>query len=309
MQVYKTGIDLGGTKTEVAVLDAGGDIVYRKRVPTHRGAYAATLDTIRELLEGAERELDFEASSVGIAIPGSVSGVTGRIKNANSTWLNGKNLSRDLSQALQGRPVYLENDANCFALSEAVDGAGQGYRVVWGLILGTGSGSGIVIDGKTQEGRHGLGGEWGHNSLPWQTEEDKAMISKMQCYCGFSDCVELFVSGTGFERAYAFLASGEVRPSLKGPQIMELCSGGDLTAVAAFEAYLSRLARAIAATVNVLDPDVIVLGGGMSNVDELYSRLPEAIVPYIFGHEFSTPIVKARYGDSSGVRGAAWLNP
>ena len=156
--MYKTGIDLGGTKTEVAVLDAGGDIVYRKRMPTHRGSYAATLDTIRELLEGAERELDFEASSVGIAIPGSVSGVTWRIKNANSTWLNGQNLSRDLSQALQGRPVYLENDANCFALSEAVDGAGQGYRVVWGLILGTGSGSGIVIDGKTQEGRHGLGG-------------------------------------------------------------------------------------------------------------------------------------------------------
>lgn len=181
--------------------------------------------------------------------------------------------------------------------------------MVWGLILGTGSGSGIVIDGKTQVGRHGLGGEWGHNPLPRQTEEDKTMNSKMQCYCGFSDCVELFVSGTGFERAYAFRASGEVRPSLKGPQIMELCSGGDLTAVAAFEAYLSRLARAIAATVNVLDPDVIVLGGGMSNVDELYSRLPEAIVPYIFGHEFSTPIVKARYGDSSGVRGAAWLNP
>lgn len=312
MQHYTLGVDLGGTKTEVIVLDDSGKEHFRKRVSTVKGSYEDTIKTISSLVEEAQSVLGQECA-LGIAIPGTVSSKTHTIKNANSYWLNGHDLQADLAVSLHkpASQIFLENDANCFALSEATDGAGKDGNVVWGLILGTGSGTGLVVNRSILRGRNLLTGEWGHNPLPWITEQELALWKDVQCFCGQQNCVETFVSGTGLEREYAKRV-GTFTPELKvypasSKQIMELVSQQDPIAQESFATYVSRLGRAIAQYVNFLDPDVIVLGGGMSNIDPLYELLPSAIMPYIFGGEFDTPIVKAKYGDSSGIRGAAWL--
>lgn len=314
-QALTFGVDLGGTKTEIIALKAGTEL-FRERVATVKGSYADTIKTIAGLVRAAHSALNLEASvpvPFGIAIPGAVSATTHVIKNANSYWLNGHDLQGDLSEALQQprNSIFLENDANCFALSEATDGAGEQGKVVWGLILGTGTGSGVVHNKELIRGRNLLTGEWGHNSMPWLTPEEIQMWVPVQCFCGKQYCLETFVSGTGLERDYA-IRSGAFKTedkvfAVNGKEIMQRRASGEELAQISFKAYVNRLARAIANYANFLDPDVIVFGGGMSNVDELYELLPQAIQPYIFGGEFSTPIVKAKYGDSSGGRGAAWL--
>jgi len=296
----KIGIDLGGTKIEVAALDEQGAMLLRERTPTPKNDYQATVEAIAGLVELAERRTGLEGS-VGIGIPGTLSPRTGLVKNANSVWLNGQPLKEDLQRRL-ARPLQLANDANCLAVSEAVDGAGAGAQVVLALILGTGAGAGIALGGKAHGGGNGIGGEWGHNPLPWRSELEGDPIP---CYCGHDDCVETYVSGTGFCRDYQLLSGDK----LGGAAIIERLEQGDAIATRAMARYLDRLGRAIAAVVNILDPDVIVLGGGMSNVQRLYTELPGRIEPWVFGGEFDTPIRQAQHGDSSGVRGAAWLWP
>lgn len=312
MAQFTLGVDLGGTKTEIIVLDQNGVEHFRKRVATVKGSYADTLKVIKGLVFDAQ-DVVKQDCPLGIAIPGTVSYKTQKIKNANSYWLNGQNLRQDLAVALNKAPeqIFLENDANCFALSEAMDGAGMHGRVVWGLILGTGSGTGIIVNKQILQGRNLLTGEWGHNPLPWISSEEERAWQDVSCFCGQRNCIETFVSGTGLERDYA-KRKGTFSPEQKvyahsSKEIMELVHKQDPIAQRSFDAYVSRLGRAIAQFVNFLDPDVIVLGGGMSNIDELYTLLPDAIKPYIFGGEFDTSIVKAQYGDSSGIRGAAWL--
>jgi fructokinase len=297
----RIGIDLGGTKIEVLALDDQGRELHRRRVPTPRHDYAAIVAAIAGLVRGAESELGV-TGTVGVGIPGSISPATGLVKNANTTVLIGHPLDKDLEAAL-GRPVRLENDANCFALSEAVDGAAAGAGVVFGLIIGTGAGSGIVIDGKVLRGRHLIGGEFGHNPLPWPTVDE--VVEAPACYCGQNGCLETWVSGTGFAEDYR-RATGEAVPA---PEIAALAMTGHAAARASYDRYVSRLARGLAHVVNLIDPDVIVAGGGMSNVTSLYTDLPRAMRPYVFSDSCTTPIVKARHGDSSGVRGAAWLWP
>lgn len=297
----RIGVDLGGTKIEVLALDDQGRELVRRRTPTPRHDYREIVTAIAGLVEAVEQEVG-EAGTVGVGIPGAVSPATGLVKNANTTVLIGHPLDRDLADAL-GRPVRLENDANCFALSEAVDGAAAGQGVVFGLIIGTGAGSGIVIDGKVLRGRHLIGGEFGHNPLPWPSVEE--VVEAPACYCGQRGCLETWVSGTGFAADYA-RATGKAVPA---PQVAAMVAAGDGEARAAYGRYVSRLARGIAHVVNLIDPDVIVLGGGMSNVLSLYDDVPPAMRAYVFSDAFTTPIVKAKYGDSSGVRGAAWLWP
>lgn len=301
------GIDLGGTKTEIIALDQGGVEVYRKRVHTDPRSYQAIVATISGLVIEAEAALGRQGT-VGVGIPGTISARTGCVKNANTTTLNGHPLDRDLSRALS-REVRCMNDANCLALSEAVDGAGAGYRVVFAVILGTGCGAGIAIDGRPWVGANLVAGEWGHNPLPWMSEEE---YPGPECWCGKSSCIERWISGTGFVQDYARAApasAGSRSVKLKAAQIIALGRNGDAAARGALERYANRLARALAHTVNLLDPEVIVLGGGMSNVDELYELVPPQLSSYVFGREGETPIVRNRHGDSSGVRGAAWLWP
>lgn len=307
---FTLGVDLGGTKTEIIALDTSGKECFRKRTATVKGSYPDTIKTISSLVFAAQEQTG-GSCPLGIAIPGTVSLKTGVIKNANSWWLNGHDLKADLAAVLGHNEIYLENDANCFALSEAVDGSGKDGDMVWGIILGTGSGSGLIHNKKIWRGRNLLGGEWGHNSLPWITSEEAAAWTDVKCFCGQKNCIETFVSGTGLERDYAkrtdsFDPEAMVYPH-NSEYIIEKMREGDATAKASFAAYVSRLARSIANYANFFDPDVIVLGGGMSNIDELYELLPEKIKEYIFGGEFDTPVVKALYGGSSGVRGAAWL--
>ncbi|MGU9979923.1 ROK family protein [Phreatobacter sp. HK31-P] len=297
----RIGIDLGGTKIEVLALDDQGRELHRRRVPTPRHDYGAIVAAIAGLVTSAESELGM-TGTVGVGIPGSISPATGLVKNANTTALIGHPLDRDLEAAL-GRPVRLENDANCFALSEAADGAAAGAGVVFGLIIGTGAGSGIVIDGKVLRGRHLIGGEFGHNPLPWPSVDE--VVTAPACYCGQKGCLETWVSGTGFAEDYR-RATGEAVPA---PEIAAMAMAGAAAARASYERYVSRLARGLAHVVNLIDPDVIVAGGGMSNVASLYADLPPAMRPYVFSDSCTTPIVKARHGDSSGVRGAAWLWP
>jgi fructokinase len=282
----RIGIDLGGTKIEVLALDAAGREVFRKRVLTPRGDYAATLDAVAALVK------EIGPGTVGIGIPGTLSRVTGLVKNANSTWLIGKPLKQDLERAL-GREVRLENDANCFALSEAIDGAGAGARVVFGVILGTGVGGGIVIDRHVLIGRNAIAGEWGHNPLPLPTAADLPLPA---CYCGRAGCIETYLSGPGLERDHEALTKEKL------PAREIAARDGE-----ALERYVQRLARALAGVINVLDPDVIVLGGGMSNVRRLYSEVPRWWARHVFSDHVATRLVPNVHGDSSGVRGAAWL--
>ncbi len=298
-QPWMIGVDLGGTKTEVILLDHHSVEHFRARRPTPAGDYRATLEVIAGLVAEAEQVAASDRLPVGVGIPGSVSGLTGKVKNGNSTWLNGQPMARDLSELLQ-RDVVLTNDANCLALSEATDGAGKGYDVVLAIILGTGCGSGISVGGKVLTGPNGVAGEWGHNPLPWTPQSE---LDQRPCFCGRRGCNETFVSGTGLAWTHRLLWE----QSMTARAIETAALAGDPQAIGTLEAYLEHLSRGLAAVINVVDPDVVVLGGGMSNLDAIYERLPETLPQYVFGGECHTPIVAARHGDSSGVRGAAWL--
>jgi len=295
----RIGIDLGGTKIEAIAIDGAREVL-RRRVAAPRDDYDATISAVQQLVSAIERELG-TTGSVGIGIPGAISPATGLVKNANSTWLIGQPLDRDLARALD-RPVRVMNDANCFALSEATDGAAQGADTVFGVILGTGTGGGIVVNGRVVEGRHRIGGEWGHNPLPWMQEDE---LPGRLCYCGRTGCIETFLSGSGLSATYAAIAGRHVEAA----DIAGLAAAGDASARRALDIYESRLGRALASIINVLDPDVIVLGGGLSNIAGLYTRVPPLVTPFVFSDSADTPIVAARHGDSSGVRGAAWLWP
>jgi len=282
----RIGVDLGGTKIEAVALEASGREAFRKRVLTPRGDYEATVAAVVSLVREAGE------GTVGIGIPGALSRLTGLVKNANSTWLIGRPLKQDLERALE-RPVRIENDANCFALSEAIDGAGAGARTVFGVILGTGVGGGIVVDARVLVGRNAIAGEWGHNPLPAPTPKDLPLPA---CYCGRTGCIETYLSGPGLEREHELLAQ-------------EKRSARDIAALdgAALDRYVERLARALGAVINVIDPDVIVLGGGLSNIERLYRDVPRLWARYIFSDHVATRLARNLHGDSSGVRGAAWL--
>jgi fructokinase len=292
------GIDLGGTKIEGIALDTDTLVAVRRRVATPRD-YAGTLDAIAHLVAEIEAEAG-RTGSVGVGIPGVVSHATGLVKNANSTWLIGRPLRADLEARL-ARPVRLANDANCFTLSEAIDGAGRGFEMVFGVILGTGVGGGIAIRQRIHEGPNQIAGEWGHNPLPWMTDEERA--SAPTCYCGKVGCVETFLSGPAFERYHALL-SGARRSS---QDIVRAAAAGDLHAIQTLHRYEDRLARALAAVINLLDPDVVVLGGGMSNLPDLAAAVSAVLPRYVFSDTVMTRVVLNVHGDSSGVRGAAWL--
>ncbi|WP_099867153.1 ROK family protein [Pararhizobium haloflavum] len=292
------GIDWGGTKMEAIALAADGVERARHRVDTPKGGYEACISAVCGLVARMESDTG-EVGSVGLGIPGSPSPRTGVIRNANTTILNGRPLGKDLHDAL-GRPVRLTNDANCLAVSEAVDGAGSDSRVVFGIILGTGHGGGLVIDHKVHPGFQGLAAEIGHYPLPWMTAEE---YPGHMCWCGKRGCLEMYACGTGFELDYR-LTTGAVK---RGRAIIDAKRAGDPVAGAVYDRFADRLARSIAILVNVVDPDVFVFGGGMSAIDELYDDVPPLVTSYVFGDSFETPIRKARHGDSSGVRGAAWL--
>jgi fructokinase len=294
----RIGIDLGGTKIEgIAIADDGG-VRLRRRIPAPRGDYHHTLDAVAALVRAIEDEVGV-GGTVGVGIPGTMSKATGRIKNANSTWLNGTPLSDDLARMLD-RPIRLANDANCFALSEATDGAGAGAAVVFGVIIGTGTGGGVVVDQRVVAGANGIAGEWGHNPLPAPRAGE---LPGPPCYCGRLGCIETFLSGPALAGDYA--ASGG--PPVTAKEIAARAAAGETLAIAALERYEERMARALGSVINLLDPDVIVLGGGLSNIARLYERVPQLWAPYIFSDVASTRLLPAVHGDSSGVRGAAWL--
>jgi len=295
----RLGIDLGGTKIEGVVLGHGGIELARRRVATPPG-YAETLDALARLVSDLERDAGARAA-VGMGIPGTISSATGLVKNANSTWLIGRPLDRDLSSRL-GRPVRIANDANCFALSEAVDGAGKGARSVFGVILGTGVGGGIVLDGKVVEGVTGIAGEWGHNPLPWPSDEERPGPA---CYCGKHGCIETFLSGPGLHRDHLKLTGHDWSTR----QIAAAAADGDAGAAAALGRYVDRLARGLATVIDVLDPEVVVLGGGMSNLRGLADEVAAALPAWVFTDEVLTRVRPNVHGDSGGVRGAAWLWP
>lgn len=326
----RIGIDLGGTKTEIICLEQNnGKELYRQRVPTKKDDYNGTIITMRDLVQEAESRLGL-TGTVGIGIPGTVSRETGLVKNANSVWLNGQPLDKDISKALD-RPVRVENDANCFAVSEATDGAGENYQCVFGVIIGTGSGAGIAIDCKALGGINGIGGEWAHNPLPYPSvylpnaENLYPMFEQANtkdtlhhyftndqitseypgplCYCGRRGCLETWISGTGFKNDYNRV-TGE---TISTHDIIGAAKSGEEKAVAALTRYIDRLARGLAGVINILDPDIVVLGGGMNNVTTLYKTLPDVWKKYIFSDTVKTTLAPARHGDSSGVRGAAWL--
>jgi fructokinase len=300
LATVRIGIDLGGTKIEGALLDASGAIVARRRVPTPRDDYEASIERLITLVRELEAPLAAPAR-VGIGMPGTLSPATGLVKNANSVWLNGRDLARDLERRLE-RPLRLANDANCFALSEAVDGAAAGARVVFGAILGTGTGGGIVVDGRLLRGANAVAGEWGHNPLPWPTGDE---WPGPPCYCGRTGCIETFLSGPGLQRDHE-TATGKAATA---PDIVRAAEGGDAGAEASLQRYELRLARALASVINLLDPEVIVLGGGLSHVQRLYTHVPRLWTPYVFSDRVDTRLVAPLHGDSSGVRGAAWLWP
>jgi len=298
MADVRLGVDLGGTKVEIIALDADGRPLLRRRMPTPKDDYDGTLAAVCRLVEAAEREIGGRAT-VGIGTPGSLCRATDLLRGSNSVCLNERPIRRDL-EALLEREVRISNDANCFALSEATDGAGQGAAVVHGVIVGTGVGSGIVVHGRVLDGANGIAGEWGHNPLPWPRHEE---LPGPACYCGRRGCIETWLSGPAIERDH-FEAAGEWRHA---KDIAAAAAAGDRECEATLARYEERFARAIAHVINLLDPDVIVLGGGMSNVDRLYANVPKHWAPWVFSDRVDTQLVRNAHGDSSGVRGAAWL--
>lgn len=299
--MVQIGIDFGGTKIEAAALDGEGRFLSRLRVP-NPGNYEAAIRDVRALVDAVEAEAGEGAgATIGIGTPGSISPRTGLMRNANSLYLNGRRFREDLAVAM-GRPIRMANDANCLALSEAVDGAAAGARTAFAVIVGTGCGGGLVVDGRIVEGANGIAGEWGHVPLPWP---DDSECPGPACWCGQRGCLESWVSGTGFQRDHAAV-SGQ---TLEGPQIVAAARAGDPAAVATLDRYIDRLGRALALIANLVDPDCFVLGGGMSNVAELYDRLPAVVRRHVFADGWDAKIVPAVAGDSSGVRGAAMLWP
>ena len=294
----RIGLDLGGTKLEGIALDDDGTPLARRRVATPRHDYGATVEAMAGLVRDLEAETG-RRGTVGVGMPGALSPATGLVKNANSTWLIGQPLDRDLSGLLE-RPVRFANDANCFALSEAVDGAAAGARVVFGVIVGTGTGGGIAVERRVLTGPNAIAGEWGHNPLPWPRAGE---WPGPPCYCGKSACVETFLSGPGMARDFRE-ATGE---ETTAPDVVARAEGGEAAAAAALERYEDRMARALAVVLNVLDPDVVVLGGGMSQIARLYDRVPRLWQEWAFSDRVDTPLRPPVHGDSSGVRGAAWL--
>jgi fructokinase len=294
---FRLGIDLGGTKIEIVALDGAGGFRHRRRVatPAH---YEGTVQAIADLVLEAEQTLGGRGS-VGVGIPGVISPASGLVKGANSVALNGHPLDRDLGAKL-AREVRVENDANCFALSEASDGAGVGHRTVFGVIVGTGCGGGVVVDGHVIAGRHHIAGEWGHIPLPWPKPDD---LPPIPCWCGLSGCMERYISGTGL----AIDCDGPAARDASG--LPARAAAGDARAQAALARHADRMGRGLAVIVNILDPDIIVLGGGVSNMDHLYAELPKVLQHYVFSDVVTTPVVRNRHGDSSGVRGAAWMWP
>lgn len=327
---YRVGIDFGGTKTEVIALDGrNGKELFRKRLPSVKD-YQQTLDLFAGLVHEAEQQIGGRAT-VGMGIPGSVSRDTGLVKNCNAMWVNGRPLKKDIEELL-GREVRIQNDANCLAVSEATDGAGAGAGVVFAMIIGTGFGAGIVVNGKPLDGINGIAGEWGHNTLPYPRlyvpqsldhgyakESESPQNGPVNithdrawgeypgplCYCGKAGCQEMFVSGTGFKMDYARVTGEE----LSTHDIIANAKRGEPKARAAMDRFMDRLARSMSAVMNILDPDVIVLGGGMSNIDEIYTEVPKIWGRYVNSDTVHTPLRAARHGDSSGIRGAAWLWP
>lgn len=297
MTHHRIGIDLGGTKIEIAALDPAGALVLRRRIATPLG-YPAALEAIAGLVREAETELGTSAS-IGIGIPGVISPATGLVKNANSNALNGHKFDADISARL-GREVRVENDANCFALSEATDGAGAGYRVVFGVILGTGCGGGIVLDGRVHQGPHRIAAEWGHTPLPWPHLDE---VPGILCWCGRHGCLETTISGPGLARDCDGPGANDASA------IPARAATGERRAQEALARHANRMARGLAVIIDILDPDAIVLGGGLSNMAHLYTDIPPLLSRYVFTDVCNTPILRARHGDSSGVRGAAWLWP
>lgn len=296
----RIGIDLGGTKIEAIALGDDGSELLRRRIPTPAGDYDGTLKAIAGLVSSMEEKFG-QRGSVGIGTPGAISPRTGLLRNSNSIVLNGRPLDRDLASIL-GRAVRIENDANCFALSEAVDGAARNASVVFGVIIGTGVGGGIVIDRRVISGRNRIAGEWGHNPLPWPRAEE---LPGPPCYCGKTGCIETFLSGPGLAREFRIRTGRNASAN----EISSAADAGDKDAIAVMETYEDRLARGLAHVINIVDPDTIVLGGGLSNIERLYQRVPALLQRYVFSDGVETPIVRAMHGDSSGVRGAAWLWP
>ena len=293
----RIGIDLGGTKIEIVALDPAGTESFRRRIATPRGDYEGTIAAIASLVRAAEAAVG--PATVGIGMPGTISPATGLVKNANSTWLNGKPLARDLVRALQ-RDVQLANDANCFALSEATDGAAAGQPIVFGVIVGTGTGGAVVAHGRVLVGANAIGGEWGHNPMPWPEPDE---WPGPPCYCGRTGCIETFLSGPGLSQAHARRTGEE----LDAVAIAARAEQGDTPADLTLQQYERRMARALAAIINVVDPDAIVLGGGLSNISRLYEHVPRLWKPFVFSDRVVTTLRRARFGDASGARGAAWL--
>ncbi len=294
----RIGCDIGGTKIEVAALDQGGDVRVRRRVATPAGDYDATIVAVRDLVRATESELG-EHCTVGVGLPGTFSRVTGLVKNANSTCLNGRPLDRDLIAAL-GRELRFANDANCLALSEATDGAAMGAAIVFGVILGTGVGGGLVVHGTPLDGANGIAGEWGHTPLPWLAGDDHPAPT---CWCGKAGCIETFLSGPALAAAHA-ATTGD---ALDAAMIAARAAAGDIACARTIAVYEDRLARALAVIINILDPEIIVLGGGVGQIDRLYANVPQRWGRYVFSDDVATRLVPPRWGASSGVRGAAWL--
>jgi fructokinase len=306
----RIGIDLGGTKIEGLALDQAGAEIARLRILTPKHDYDATVKAILEVVSYLERRAKASPgdppASVGVGIPGTVVAATGLVKNANSTWLNGQPLERDLTAAL-GRPVRCANDANCLAVSEATDGAAAGAGLVFAVILGTGCGGGIANNGRVHVGPNGVGGEWGHNPLPWATEDE---LPGRHCYCGRFGCIETWISGTGLAKDHATLHPPDLGRAPTATEIVAAAGAGDMAALGSIVRLEDRIGRALASAVNLLDPDVIVIGGGLSKLDRIYENVPPVMERFLFGGgKLATPVVKAMHGDASGVRGAAWLWP
>ncbi len=296
----RIGVDLGGTKIEVIALATDGETLVRRRIATPKGTYEQRVQAIADLVRGVEAEIGLRGS-LGVATPGAVSPHTGLIKNANTTALIGRPLVKDLALILD-REVRVSNDANCFALSETVDGAAAGEEVVFGVIIGTGTGAGIVVRGRLLTGPNAVAGEWGHNPLPWLQPDE---MPGPPCYCGRRGCIETYLSGPGFARDFRALTGYSLDPAL----IVEKAESGDAKAIACLGRYMDRMARSLAHVINILDPDVIVLGGGMSNISRIYREVPRFWGAYVFSDRVDTRLVPPAHGDSSGVRGAAWLRP